>query len=319
MKYLLQGLLLTLSLIIVACFPPAQAPKNQDTLTVVRDYTDLKKKDVDREDTFKRSRTKHKASKECEGNDDCEDICDDIYKRRGDRNDCEELSITQVERLEELHENLEDPDYDDLKDIDSDDFDVYVNVSISSLDTLAGKWSSREVEDVLSWIADEADIAKVFSKEDDEYKIFKVLLERIGTGTADKNKYQTALKKDLEDDTFLGMAVVAQNENALEMVHEFLEEVTVASPITGDCGSNVETTECLRLYCDLAKAMDSDSAEELLDFDYFSKYLEDIIDDGINGATAPTSVQWDTDLIDDIGDLGNEWWAGAADDSVCRR
>ena len=71
-----------------------------------------------------------------------------------DRDDCEELPVEQIDRLADLHETLEDPDDDDLEEIDLEDFDVYLNVSIEAFEDLVRKYNSREAKSFLYWMVD---------------------------------------------------------------------------------------------------------------------------------------------------------------------
>ncbi|MGI9548388.1 MAG: hypothetical protein ACR2M7_00180, partial [Bdellovibrionales bacterium] len=127
--------------------PPAPKPPSY--------YDDRRDRDRDRDRVISdaRDRGKRDKSPECEGDDDCEDICSDIYRSRADKNDCEELSVAQVERLEEASEAFEDPDLDDLEELDLVDVEVYLNISIEPLHKLMEKYRSREGKHFLNWIA----------------------------------------------------------------------------------------------------------------------------------------------------------------------
>ncbi len=289
-------------------------------------------------------KAKAQAGKVCKGDEDCEDICDDIYSSRRERNDCEELSITQVNRFEGIYETLEDSDEDDLQDIDvskDGDFDVFINVSIEPLHKLVGKYSSREAKDFLAWIANNKDVAELLENEDDDYEVLERLLGRLG---ASDNLFE-ALKKNLDGgDTFIDLAVTADNEVALEWIYEYLEEKDSNCKLDTDAGREA----CLESYCGLAGDIEDDNANHLLGYDFFEGYIEDIIEDKINAdpdtndgaetpdcniplsnpvtltytiATCPSGVceisgcngrAWDADpnsdnQIEDIDDL-DDWW-----------
>ena len=109
--------------------------------------------DEDRGRILDRSRLRY-SGPTCADQDDnlheCVEMCRDIYNRRSDRADCEELPIIQIEVLAELYEILlEDPDDDELDRIDLKDFEVYLKVSISSFDRLIGKYSKSEAKELL--------------------------------------------------------------------------------------------------------------------------------------------------------------------------
>ena len=71
------------------------------------------KKEMKIVEVFWTAPEKDTAGRTCEDEDDnrhdCVEQCRDIYSRRSDRDDCEELPIRQIEVLADLHELLEDP------------------------------------------------------------------------------------------------------------------------------------------------------------------------------------------------------------------
>ena len=234
------------------------------------EYDQKRDRDSDRDDVIDRSRKRHGGG-DCAGDDDCEEICDDIYNRRRDKEDCEKLSSRQVELLLDVYETLERPKEDDLEDIDLDDFDVLVNISIEPLDGIVGKYTRREAKEVLIWLASNEEAAKVFKKEDDDHNILEKIFEEV------HNDELEALKASLEGgDNFMDLAVDSSNVEAAEWIHEFMEEKICT-------GGNIESSACLKKYCELAESMKSDFAEDMLEFEFFEEYLEDIIEEGING------------------------------------
>ena len=308
--------LVATALAIAGCLsagPPAPTPSGG----INRDYDGRRDRDTDRRGVLENSKRRYSDSSDCKGDEDCEEICEDIYNRRRDREDCEDLSLAQVKRLEEIYDFIEDPDEDELDTISGDDFDTFININIYPLDRLVGKYKRSEAEEMLLWIARNDEIAKIFKKEDDDYKILKDLLKELN-GSNDQER----LKRSIDDDNFLGMISENGNEEAGEWVHDFIEDEL--------CSGDLVTEECLGKYCDIANAMDEDNAEGLGSFEYFEDYLQDIIDDGINGDTdtsdgsePPTGNQWDNDpgsddQIQRADDLGKWWEDAPRDEGVCK-
>ena len=253
------------------------------------DYDRRRDRDPDRDDVIDRSRKRHTGGAECKGDDDCEEMCDDIYDRRRDREDCEDLSARQVELLKDIYELLEDPDSDDLESIDLKDLDVLINISIEPLDDRVGKYSRREAKEMLIWIASSSEVASLFEKEDDDFKILKKLLGEIKSDDFD------ALKASIDGgDNFMEIAVEEGNEEAGEWIHEFMEEEV--------CSGDIESASCLEKYCELGDSMNDRSAEDMLDFEYFEEYLEDIIEEEINKG------EWSSEDFEDLDDLNGDWW-----------
>ena len=324
--YLPLGLFLVF---LTGCTP--SAPKSVDerddsrrSARVERDDEDYERRRRDRADDRRRvmddSRSRRSGA-DCAGDDDCEEMCEDIYRKRKDKEDCEELSQNQVEFLAEIYDTLEDPNDDNLDEIDLDDLKVFIGISIEPLDKLIGRYSRREARETLAWIAAKPDVALIFSKEDDDFKILDKLLDELNSDS------ETALKTTVESgDGFLELIVENGNEEAGNWIHDFMEEEV--------CGGDVETAVCLRKYCALAEDMSDDNAEDMLDFEYFQDYLDDIIGEGVNGdrwarghktredgdaralendAKCDTSSPYDDATADcepfeDYDDIDGNWW-----------
>ena len=214
------------------------------------------------------SRTKRDRDT-CEGDRDCEEICDDIFRRRSDREDCEELTVGAVEKLEDVYEYLEDPDDDDLPSIDSADLDALISISIEPIDRLFSRFSKGEAEDVAIWIAENNDVANILEKEDDELKLFEAIFEEIGSDTLD------GLEDSLTGrDNFIEIAVEENNEEALRWVHTYFEDER--------CDNSEESELCvLNEYCGLD--LDQDPQDDLLGIEDFAEFIDDLLDEGREG------------------------------------
>ena len=312
MNYLksLSGLLLFAFL--AGCFGSSQTPlypvKEGDPVRSGEEYDARKERDPNRRDVLADSR-KRFSGKACEEEDrdhDCKDQCRDIYTNRGDRDDCEDLSVMQIERLERLHELLEKPDADDLEDdVDSEDFDVYLNVSIAALDKLVGKYSSRKAEEFLIWMIDNERIAEIFEDEDDDHETLEALLKNLDSWSGDDEIYKPFIEK-IGRDTLMDMAV--SNEEVASWFQDFINEENK------DCEEDETDLECWTVYCKIGKAMDDDYRDDWLDFEDFEDYVNDIIEE--HGCEPAEGVELDgtnclwfsegDDSKEDVGDV-DDW------------
>ncbi len=75
-----------------------------------------------------------------------------------------------------------------------------------------------------------------------------------------------------------------------------LEEVT-------ECAMDETSLACFKVFCRIGKGMDDDIREGWINIDSFFNYIDDIIDEGTNGAASPGTGQWDTDLIEEADDI----------------
>ena len=255
-------------------------------LVIDREYDDLRENDQDRDTVIDNAQERFPDSKVCEGDDDCEEICDDIFSRRADREDCEELPIKQVERLEIVYEVFEDPDEDNLEKLDLDDLRVLMNISIQPIDRLVEKMSRGEMTNVLFWIARDEDVATIFEKEDQDFAIFKILLEEFDNTDSSSFVPSTALSKTLDSGlNFIEIASEENNSVALEWVHELFEDI---------CSDEDDYEECLfdTNYC--AMTFDTDTEEAYFDEEFFERFLDSILEDFRPSSSPP--AWWTTDV-----------------------
>lgn len=313
--FICSALMFLSSCVNQAPIPVTSVTNTQAPLPFDRNIDDWRESDSDRKDLLERVRSR---SRDCAENDECEDICRDIYSHVGSRRDCAELSFSQVQQLEEIHELLESPDLEDLYGIDTDDLDIYINVSIKALDGQIRGWTRRQAEEVLSWIALSKKIASIFSKEDKDYKWLKEILLKISSARGSQG-YQEALEEDLGEGNFIELALNPKdqkyisssnlNKEALSWLHDFIEDEKVGE-CPRDPDSDEDRVKCLKLYCSLARTIDNTNvALDWITIDKeFSKYIEKIIDDKIGAKTESNSRGWNSRRVKEVEHLSLIWW-----------
>ena len=316
MNYLKLPALLALSFYLSSCGPPTPgaAPAAAEApIRTERDYEEQRANNSEnRRRTFERSRQRYSGSA-CEDEDrdhECKEQCKDIYTRRSDREDCEELKTGQIEKLEELHKLLKDPDDDDLAEFDLEDFKVYLDISTSPFDKLVGKYSKSESKEILLWIAENEDVAELMEDKDDDFKTLQRILKRFKSGVNDATLYEYFTAKISGSDRLMEVVIDSGNEPAHNWFLDFINEKD------NECSDDTETVGCFFQYCKIGIIIDNDIAEDWLSFEDFDEYIEDIIDEKVNGhATAGTAGCWDTtgnDAIEDLGEINN--WV----DDLCK-
>ena len=130
------------------------------------------------------SSKKESVSGTCEDSYECEDICEDTYGEL-DSNDedegrikrCLDLSYKVVVSFEEIVKVLENPAYSQLQNIEANDFEEFLNVSLRPWEEFTRDFSSNESEKVLTWIAKDPQIAKAII---DAYKNYEDVQEYHG-------------------------------------------------------------------------------------------------------------------------------------------
>ena len=299
MNYLKSISLLLLVYSLTGC-PPSQPPPS----LVKRDYDARKTADKDRSNVLTDSRRRY-SGRTCEQEDrdhQCKEDCRDIYSRRGDRDDCEELPITQITELIKIHELLEDPDEDDLNDdVKHEDFDVYLNVSIAPLDRHIGRYKSKDAKVFMKWMIENSDVAKVFQKEDDDYKTLKRLLKEIQDFSGNDQIHLPFIENLDGGNKLMEVVLDVGDEEILDWFQEYINEEN------SDCEEDEASKECFKVYCKIGDGIDDDSADDWLEFESFENYIDEIIEDEVNGDRwLPLGKRTGADPYEDSRDL-DDW------------
>ncbi len=210
----------------------------------------------------------------CRDDEDCEDICDDLFKNSRDEKKCGKLTENEVKALDKIFEKFEDPDEDDLEDIDEDDLKEFLRVSIDPIIKEAKKYSRSEVEDFLIFLIDEEDVAELLIDEDDDFELLEVLLENLKSDTV------AALGRKLDDESFIELAVDTDNEDILLWIHEYLVEGSGRNNIDCESLSGGNENKCIfDKYCRIISEEKEDDQDNLFDILYqdFSEF-KDIVE-----------------------------------------
>ena len=230
----------------------------------------------------------------CEDDSRCEDLCDDLNDDFGySRRTCEDLQVSEVEALAEISEALEDPDEDELSGVDPEGLVVLLEEFQSQAEKLVAKYSTNETKDVLTWIAQNSDIAKIFADEDEEYQVFKEILAQLDS------VQEEALTDTIYDgDSFVEIAV-DENTEALELINEIFNEDCETSSSDNDA-----VTRCtFRKYCSLSDDISDYTREDYLDYSELEELVSTILDD-FRPSNPPT---WWTADVNDVDDVDNDW------------
>ena len=197
---------------------------------------------------------------------------------------------------------MKDPDDDDLAEFDLEDFEVYLGISTSPFDKLVNKYSRGESKDVLRWIAENEDVAELLEDKDDEFKILYKFLEDIAPdGDKGENMYKYFVAKIDGGDKLMEVVIDSGNEEAHNWFLDFINS-------NNDPCNNSVTKASFYQYCKIGDSIDTDLSDEWLSFEEFDEYIENIVDEEVNGHsnTFTNPKCWDTDDIYDVGDV-NDW------------
>lgn len=257
-------------------------------------YYDKANKREGRDSALNRAKKRYTGPK-CEGDDDCEDICQKLYRNKV-RDECEELSIEQVEILKNIDEVFENPTERELEDIDSYDFETYVNIDLAPFDKRVSKFSSTESKRVLSWILENQDIGEIFRNADNDYDLLEEILKGLNSDI------KLALTKSITgSDSFIELAITEGDEN-FKWIHDYFGE---------ECSDNDDQEVCVlqEWYCEFN--LSGDNWDNLLGNDEFEPVIKEILSEyecpacAGHAADKPggTAISWWTEDVEGVNDV----------------
>ena len=277
-----------------------QAPPRSD-----QDYRRIQEEDPDRDEVLRRSSSRRRGNRcedETDRNHQCKQDCRTMYRRTDDKEECEELTIPQIDNLIYVHEALENPSESSLNDINWEDFEVYLNVSIAGLDRLVGEYNNRDAEEVLIWIAYDETIAEIFKDEDQDYRTLETLLSEATVSFGDDELDEPFSREIDRDDNLLEFAI--GNESALEWFLDYILDTA------SQCDDASVSIACFTIICKIGDSFGNDRSERqnredwLRNSSEFENYIDDIIEAEINAGSS--DPQWDKTVITDVNDLDRD-------------
>ena len=321
-----RGIFYIFSVVVVGvlgfAFTSCQKDRGRDTQIVAVPVgdEDISTKSRSKTSTSKSRRASRAGGGDCEGEDDCEDQCKDLFSSNSKREDCEELSVNEVDGMfiafEEDDGYLAEPDDDDLEEIHPEDIENALDIDDRVWTDLIKEYSSAEAEDVLYWIATEEDIYDAIDSsldKDDLENFFKDLLKELNINT-----FTDFINKSLDKDDEDNFLVLAYNADESESAASFIIEranddcIKSAAPtnqnkynsITGD--DDRKKGACL-----LGEVLCREDGGDHIYEDVFEFVVEDIsaLEDYIEKGSASTGTtgyrdglgeEDDSDDIDDV-------------------
>jgi len=312
MRLMLKPFFLSVGAVfIMACIPTSEPVIEPDKpVRTEREYDDKKDRDKDRDDVIKDTRKRYSGDT-CEdlsgrAQDDCEDICKEIYPNSKTRRECEELEVRLIEDLEQIYEILKDADDDDLPNIDTELFDAYLNIDIAGLDDLIDDYSKKDAENFLFWLIDNEDIAEIFRDEDDDYETLENVFEQLDSSYSSSAVWNV-FSKDIDGEDLIEL-ILSTSDEVVEWFMDFINETD------SNC-SDTETKACFHVYCRIGDILSNDDADDWLRYEEFEEYIEDIIDEKINATNGTGNnvgqngwTYGDADnQIEELNDLEGNW------------
>ena len=235
---------------------------------------------------------------------ECHDLCRTMYRRAEDREDCEELTADNIEKMADVYDALKRAKLNDLVGIKADDLDLFLEVSIAGLDHLIRDYKRSDAEDVLVWIAENETIAEVMRDEDSDFETLEELLELVDS--FDRGSVEEPFTRDIDRKTVFEYALSAGNIEAVDYFLDYIFQTDTA------CHKDKKATlACLTVICVIGRAVDDRDRDYFLDSSFFEDFMDDIIKGTINGSSGSSGDKWikgsEEGQIDSFNDLDESW------------
>ena len=267
------------------------------------DYTRRANTDPDRESTLSRARRGGDTCEDERSGHECYELCKKMYRRGDDEEECTELTPDNIEAMYDVWVALETGRLSNLERIELEPLDWFLNVSIAGFDSLIRDYKRSEAEDVLIWIAENDDVAEIMIDEDDDFETLEELLSLVDR--FELNSVESPFIKELDRKTLFEYAIYAGNDVAMDYFLDYFFQTHTS------CRNDNITLACLTLVCEIGASIDERDREDILDSSIFADFVEDIINNTVNGFTSASGEKWikgtGDDKIDSINDLDNSW------------
>ena len=181
--------------------------------------------------------------KRCSESSDCPDICEKIFERRTERDECEDRSVSEVKEFERISNFFKGKDvsYDaeyfgNLSRIGEEDLDDFVSIS-ENLAELFDDYNDIFHEPTFrNWIADNSGIAEIFKDADENFDVFKAIFASGCVNSELKSSGYVERKPDFNGEPGGAqkppdeVAIEAGNRDFLQWVHDYLRNEGYSPP-----------------------------------------------------------------------------------------
>ena len=176
--------------------------------------------------------------KTCSENSECPDICKKVFKRRAERDECEDRSVSEVKEFERIFDFFKGKDlpsnsnaeyFGNLSRIEEEGFNEFISI-IENPENFFNQENIYNEPTFRNWIAENPPIAEIFRDRDDDFKVFKEIFGMTCTNVKSSLNDPGYVERKLDSDENPGdtekppneVAVSAGNRDFLQWIHDYL-------------------------------------------------------------------------------------------------
>lgn len=185
--------------------------------------------------------------KPCGENNECPDICEKIFERRTERDECEDHSVSEVKIFEKILDFFKGKDlsasatganaeyFGNLSRINEEDLNDFISIAESPADLFDDTDDIFHEATFRNWIAENPPIAEIFRDRDDNFKMFKAIFgmtcASVNTalkslGYVERKPNSAGFANTPSDE----VAISAGNRDFLQWVHDYLRSESYTPP-----------------------------------------------------------------------------------------
>ena len=202
---------------------------------------------------------------ECARYERCQEICDEIFELREDRELCEEFSLEDVEKLRVVSRIFRDFDRKNSTFLDLKDLEFLLNIGSDPLEKALEQMNDNQKDDFLVWLAADPKATGIIGNA--EGKEFEFLKQVLGPS---ESEVLSQINKPIDDeDTVIEIALNKNNLFLLEWFHDFFGD-------NCEKNSSYETCVFTRYYCHFSLSHDS-LEKKFFNYAFFTELLNKIL------------------------------------------
>ena len=201
---------------------------------------------------------------ECARYERCQEICDEIFELREDRELCEEFSMEDVEKLRVVSKIFKDFDRKNSTSLDLKDLEFLLNISSDPLEKTLEQMSDNQKDDFLVWLAADPEATGIVGNAEKEFEFLKQVL-----GPSESDILSRINKPIDDEDTVIEIALNKNNRSILEWFHDFFGS---------NCEKNSSYETCIftRYYCHFSLSNDS-LEKKFFKYPFFTEILNKVL------------------------------------------
>lgn len=226
-------------------------------------------------DPRKRTNCREQNGDPCEGNEVCEELCDDIFSKSKSKDKCKRLSATLVNDFYNIFDILDEGE--DFDSINHESLDCLLDISETEFAKEVGNLNSGDTKDFLEVLAGDEDLSRVLTSEDKDFKIMEKILDNLSSADERLEAFKTGVDGS---DTFIDLIVDNENEEAWDWVVEYISEQCGTSDYCNpeSAAGNSSDARELVFFCKAYKVQSVQNLKALVESDYFNDRYSSFIE-----------------------------------------